>query len=78
MWVKRSQQTTLQEAFDEAMVVEKYILILKTTLSNPPTKKKDQLTYDHESIQKFLKMLANDVINLKKISVEGPSNMTNF
>lgn len=93
--VKRAQKETLQEAFNQALAVEKDMISLKThsnlqndeaasspkkyeTWTKLPVKKKDQIAFDLESIQKVLNKLTKKVTDIKKNSEAGPSNITSF
>jgi hypothetical protein len=89
IFVKRAKNGTLEDTFEEAIKVEKYMLSLKgnsrlnsdqSTSSNSkkkilptqdPTDKKDQDSMDMESLQRIVKKLTNEIVDMKKIIREN-------
>ena len=82
MFVKQSQKTTLQGNFAKAIRVEKDLASLKVNQGNdnPSTSKgpvkthtdrRDQHSFDIEGLQRMVKQLSNEIIDLKKNSGES-------
>jgi hypothetical protein len=81
MFVKNAEKSTLEEAFQEALKVEKNMMSLKGNpgeesskdkgkskeiVSKPPEEKKNYDSMDMESLQRIVKKLSNEMIDLKK------------
>jgi hypothetical protein len=93
MYVKNSEKGTLEEAFQEALKFEKNMLSLKGSSSSEPSKDKGKGkistskpsedknpsdSMDMESLQRIIKKLSNDLVDLKRGSGEGSSNQKKF
>jgi hypothetical protein len=93
MYVKISKKDTLEEAFQEALKFEKKMLSLKSSSNSKPSKDKgkikifasksgeDKKTFDSmymESLQRIIKNLSNDLVDLKRGNGEGYSNHKMF
>jgi hypothetical protein len=89
MYVKNLEKGTLEEAFQEALKFEKNMTSLKGISSLEPSKYKgkgkvstskpseDKKPYDSmdmESLQRIIKKLSNDLVDLKKGGGEGSSS----
>jgi hypothetical protein len=93
MFVKNAKKYTLEEAFQEALKVEKNILNLKfnhgaepskdkgktkATMSKPSKEMKDSTPWIWKLSRELSKKLSNELIDLKKTDGEGSSNSTKF
>jgi hypothetical protein len=93
MYVKNSEKDTLEEAFQEALKFEKKLLSLKGSSNSEPSKDKGKSkistsksgedknpsdSMDMESLQRIIKNLSNDLVDLKRGNGEGSSNQKRF
>lgn len=84
MFVKQAQKLTLQGNFAEAIKVEKDLASLKVNKRNDKpstsrapvkthTHRREQDSFDIEGLQRMVKQLSNEIIDLKKNSGESTS-----
>jgi hypothetical protein len=77
IFVKQKEKTMLQGNFVEAIKVEKYMASLKVNqgndksinvrnLAKPHVDRKDQDSFDMEGLQRVVKQLSNEIIDIKK------------
>jgi len=95
MFVKRSKLETLEETFEEAILVEKEMMSLKPHPTNESdgasssrkksensninnNEKKETDNFDLENLQRVIKKLSNDMIDLKKNNTETNQNRGYF
>ena len=82
MFVKQKEKTTLQGNFAKAIKVEKDMSTLKVNQGNNKSinvrnlakhhgDRKDQNSFDMDGLQRLVKQLSNEIIDLKKNSGEG-------
>ena len=71
MFVKAREKRTLAENFIEAIKVEKDIASISSSQGNEDTEKKDKDPTDMASMQRVIKQLTNELIDIKKSKGEG-------
>ena len=89
MWVKRAHKTTLQEAFSEAILVEKDMFFLKDNpdiqIYHPSTSRRrkenvpktapqNKDPYDMENMKKLLQKISNDMVYIKRNNNDNKVN----
>ena len=86
IFVDRANKTTLVENMKEAIAVEKHIMVLekknameerkskKVLFKEDPKKKQPKDPFDLEGLQKVLKTISNEMVDIKKQEAETSSN----
>jgi predicted Mrr-cat superfamily restriction endonuclease len=93
MFIKNVEKSTLEESFQESLKVEKNMLSLKgnpgvesskdnvkskEAMYKPSKDKKNYDSMDMETLQRIVKKISNELIDLKKNGAEGSSSSKNF